>query len=171
MPEHGARARRKLGWDLVAACDRLEKRSLRRDRRAARAAVDAALAARAAPPDTPEQPPPPPVVGEDSSPDPTDADGPRPRKNEADAVERASQSFAAAVDALQPRLEAATAACDGAALERRLDGLFDAVASIDDGAPDDCRASRRRPRRRGAPRATVDVAFCVATLESPDGLG
>ena len=129
--------RRKLGWDLVAACDRLEKRSLRRDRRAARAAVDAALAARAAPPDTPEQPPPPPVVGEDSSPDPTDADGPRPRKNEADAVERASQSFAAAVDALQPRLEAATAACDGAVLERRLDGLFDAVASIDDGAPDD----------------------------------
>ena len=49
-----------------------------------------------------------------------------------------------------------TAAFDGAALERRLDGLFDAVASIDDGAPDDlpgvAAAAAERVRRAAGDR-------------------
>ena len=114
---------RKLGWDLVAACERLEKRSIRRDRRGAQAAVDAALAAEQAIPPTPVGAPPP--IVEDSSPSPARA----ARKNEPDGVARAAQSFGAAVDGLLPKLS--TLGGDGAALERSLDRLFDAVALVD----------------------------------------
>ena len=118
---------RKLGWDLVAACERLEERSIRRDRRGAQAAVDAALAAEQAIPPTPVVEPPP-VVEE--SPSPARA----ARKNEPDGVARAAQSFGAAVDGLLPKLS--TLGGDGAALERSLDRLFDAVALVDNDCDD-----------------------------------